>query len=99
MAQLIDKSALVAEIKRIEYETDYETFTDEVLGKRYVCKSLLSFIDTLEVKEVDIDKEIANQYESNYEEYLIYEEFADIAKHFFKLGMAVGNKVQKGEKV
>jgi len=49
--KLIDKDAVVAEIKRIEYETNYETFTDEVLGKRYVCKSLLSFLDTLEVKK------------------------------------------------
>ena len=53
MKQYIDKSAVVAEIKRIEHETNYETFTDEVLGKRYVCKSLLSFLDTHEVKEVD----------------------------------------------
>jgi hypothetical protein len=52
-------------------------------------------IDALEVKEVDLEKEIANQYESNYEEYLTYEEFADIAKHFFELGMQVSNKSQK----
>lgn len=51
MKQYIDKSALVAEIKRIEHETNYEPFTDEVLGKRCVCRSLLSFLDTLEVKD------------------------------------------------
>jgi hypothetical protein len=51
MEQYIKKSALVAEIKRIEHETNYEPFTDEVLGKRCVCRSLLSFLDTLEVKD------------------------------------------------
>ena len=55
--QYISKSALVAEIKRIEHETNYEPFTDEVLGKRCICRSLLSYIDNLEVKEVDLEKE------------------------------------------
>jgi len=58
MKQYIDKSALVAEIERIKHETNYEPFTDEVFGKRYVCGSLLSFLDTLEVKEVDLEKEV-----------------------------------------
>lgn len=52
MKHYIDKDALMAELKRIEHETNYETFTDEVLGKRYVCKCLLSFLDTLEVKKI-----------------------------------------------
>lgn len=52
MAQYVEKDAVVAEIKRIEHETNYETFTDEVLGKRHVCKGLLSFLDTLEVKKI-----------------------------------------------
>lgn len=43
--------------------------------------------------KVDLQKEIANQYESNYDEYLTYEEFADIAKYFFNLGV----KAQKGD--
>jgi hypothetical protein len=58
MKQYVDKSALIAEIKRIEHETNYEPFTDEVFGKRYVCKNLLSFIDTLEVKEVDLENSV-----------------------------------------
>ena len=51
MTQYISKSAVVAEIKRIEHETNYESFTDEVLGKRCVCRSLLSFLNTLEVED------------------------------------------------
>lgn len=52
MKQYIDKAVIKAELERIEHETNYEPFTDEVLGKRFVCRSLLSFIDTVEVKEV-----------------------------------------------
>ena len=37
--------------------------------------------------EEDLKNEIANQYESFYEEYLLYEQFSDIAKHFFELGL------------
>lgn len=54
--KLIDKDALVAEIERIEYETNYETFTDEVLGKRKVCKDIKDYLDTLEVKEIDTEQ-------------------------------------------
>ena len=49
MKQYIDKSAVEAEIERIEYETNYEAFTDEVLGKRKVCKNIKDFLNTLEV--------------------------------------------------
>ena len=111
MKQYIDKSALVAEIERIKHETNYEPFTDEVFGKRYVCGSLLSFLDTLEVKEVDLDSEVTH--------YLLYEHRSplneimhkadlksemqyhkDIENAFkagFELGMSVSNKAQKGE--
>lgn len=55
MAQYIDKAAVVAEIERIKKE---ECPTDSYEGR---CKLLwfeqfLSFIDTLEVKEVDDEK-------------------------------------------
>lgn len=57
MTQYIDKSALVAEIERIENELYYETFTDEVLGKRWTCNQIKSFINTLETKEVVAEQE------------------------------------------
>ena len=96
--KLIDKDALVAEIERIKHETNYEPFTDEVLGKRYVCGSLLSFLDTLKVKEVDLDTDFGicqGEYcdcGGNINDY-------EVAKHFFELSMAVSSKAQKGEKV
>ena len=51
MKQYIDKAVIKAELERIEHETNYEPFTDEVLGKRFVCRSLLSFLNSLEVKD------------------------------------------------
>jgi len=56
--KLIDKDALVAEIQRIEHETNYEPFTDEVLGKRWFCNHIKSFLDTLEVKDVDLETDV-----------------------------------------
>lgn len=94
----IDKSTLVAEIKRIEHETNYEPFTDEVLGKRCVCKSLLSFLDTLEVKEINIDELLAD-LDKDIKEFVTTEEFERdsaiyghywvIAKHAFELGLRI----------
>ena len=54
MAHLIDKSAVVAEIERLKAELG-NTFSD-----KWACGSLdniLSFLDTLEVREVDLEKE------------------------------------------
>jgi len=89
MGHYIDKDALVAEIERRRSKNAKNKLN---LAASFEDNYLLSFLDTLEVKEVDIDKEIANQYESNYEEYLTYEEFADIAKHFFELGIKAVQK-------
>lgn len=117
MVHLIDKDALVAET---------EKFKAEALHKKSQCKrhglekimhqigaynKMLSFIDTLEVREVDLDKETTH--------YLLYEHCSplneimhkadlksemqyhkDIEKAFkagFELGIQVSNKAQKGE--
>lgn len=63
-------------------------------------KSLLSFIDTLEVKEVELEKEIG-EYLSTYwpKEKELHPFLGHIAKYFFELGMQVSNKAQKGEEV
>lgn len=87
MANLIDKDALIAEIERRISEVEQIDKASYEIGLYDAYKIILSFINTLEVKGIDLRKEIANQYESNYEDYLTYEEFADIAKHFFELGV------------
>lgn len=92
--KLIDKAAVVAEIEGIEYETNYEPFTDEVLGKRKVCKDIKEFLDTLEVKEVDLGKEIEKCLKQYHMLAVGKKDFAPIAKYFFELGLKAA---QKGE--
>ena len=84
--KLIDKSALVAEIERMKnyyeniqmikpvYESNIEDFNE-----------LLSFIENLEVKEVDLDFE-----QELYKAFGQVKDFTlgmRIAKHFFELGL------------
>ena len=90
MAHLIDKDALVAEIDRqkIGYNTD---------GKHSVeyntIRKILDIIDTLEVKEVDLEKEV----ELWYGEYAGNRRFDwnGFAKHFFELGLKLKEKEEK----
>ena len=51
MEQYIQKSALVEEIEKWLGETDKGFPNDHNLGRYDICKKMLSFIDTLEVKE------------------------------------------------
>ena len=98
MKQYIDKAVIKSELERIEYETNYEPFTDNVLGKRFVCRSLLSFIDTLEVKEIDLEKEVIDWWNAHYSSkaytfegytghYVENSTLIEIAKYFFELGL------------
>ena len=106
MAQYIDKDALVAQIeKRIKT-------LDEMLSRRPISwptleklieenKKVLSFLNTLEVKEADLEKEIDNVWNPHFnlgwdDNSLVsinHKSFESIAKHFFELGL----KSQKGE--
>lgn len=92
MAQYIPKELLLAKIDRrikVLQKNPYE-------NHKTICHldSLKQSISTLEVKEVDIAKEI--EFEYNPINGLFFEEFERIAKHFFELGMQVSNKTQKG---
>ena len=100
MKQYILKSALVAEIERRKnyyeniqmikpvYESNIEDFNE-----------LLSFLDTIEVKDLDINKEISHFIDANFKKAKIGHKLSlrRVAKHFFELGMSVNNKAQKGE--
>lgn len=86
MTRYIDKAVIKAELERIEHETNYEPFTDEVLGKRFVCRSLLSFLDTLEVKEVDLEEEV-KRWKNEHGVYGMDDLDFIFAKHFFELGL------------
>ena len=110
MAQLIDKTAVVTELERLisngqtklkesEECKDYESYV--ALAERIAtCINVLSFLDTIEVKEVDLEKEIKNYFDSqpiltksHGIDYQLIPSAEVIAKHFFELGL----KAQKGE--
>ena len=110
--KLIDKSALVAEIKRIlnAFENS-DASVDRLRASTLIA--LLSFIDTLEVKEVDLEKEIKNGidnlsnlycymedlFNGNEEEgvYPIPEKVRNELFEFAKHFYELGLKTQKGE--
>ena len=89
MKQYIDKSAVVAEIKRKIRNIDYEGLSDRNIGQKQSLYHILSFLNTLEVKEVDLEKE----FDKCCENYTFDDEW-DVytAKHFFKLGLKL-NKI------
>ena len=57
MKQYIDKDTVVAEIEK-ELNATKKYSTEYVNGKKYALKKILSFIDTLEAREVDLEKEL-----------------------------------------
>ena len=70
--ELIDKSKLLEELKRCEkicedYMLSHKDVVSQGIAKakRAMCQHLIKFLDTLEVKEVDLDKEIHSWMEDN----------------------------------
>ena len=89
MEHYIDKSALVAEIKRL----DALYHTSRSLGGDLFIQGLYCFLDTLEVKEVDLEKELDSMITPELKFHKALPSLFDVAKHFFELGL----KTQKGE--
>ncbi|MBO7730930.1 MAG: hypothetical protein J6S67_00205 [Methanobrevibacter sp.] len=95
--KLIDKAAVVAEIERriILLENNSDGIISMLASGMFVneYKDLLSFLDTLEVKEVDLEKEKDDYWnklcDSEFGELLERDAkwFDDIAEHFFELGL------------
>lgn len=107
MAQYIDKNTLVAEIKNLENRykkcptrNSYEEGLKE--GRFIGYKDALYKINTIEAKEVDLDKALSD-LDKDIKEFVITEEFKresetcghywTIAKHAFLFGL---NKAQEG---
>ena len=90
MKQYIDKSAIMAEIESYKNSfCDRNGYLEnnETNGLAYdtLCE-LEDSIDTLEVKEVDLEKE----FDKCCEDYTFDDEWdVYIAKHFFKLGLKI----------
>lgn len=98
MTQYIDKSAVVAEIEKLQ-ESIQKTAVDDSISEKNAgmyraCVILKDFLDSLGVKEVDLNREIEKEIETRWRgEYLFTTKFKESAKHFFELGL----KAQKGE--
>lgn len=119
MANLIDKDTLVAEIeRRLDDLYDYLPDAGEVengniaiseacnTGKYVALESFEKFIENLEVKEVDLEREIDDYINEHFSECddgvlisdansteLTLLDATSIARHFFELGL----KLYKGE--
>lgn len=103
--KLIDKDIVIAEIERelkninLNYVSVGSHPSDSDTNKKLqdgISKNLqilLSFINTIEVKEVDLEKEI-ELVKGDYAQVDVAwnKDFDFIAKHFFELGMRVSNK-------
>lgn len=106
MTQYIDKSAVVAEInRRLDVLSKDRDFNYPQIKE---LEALLSSLDALEVKEVDLDNEkdayICNHFSEGSDGGMIsdayreiggvtYFDLSNIAEYFFELGL---KKAQKG---
>lgn len=93
MEQYIPKSTLVAEIDRLD---EFYHLSKGAGGQAFI-EGILSFIDTLEVKEVDLEKYyhdfLQKEWFGNSHVRTVSEMMAFTAKHFFELGL----NAQKGD--
>lgn len=112
MAKYIPLDAVLAELKRrlhfdnnwIEGDKRRQTHTNgassvyyRMIGSKNAYESFLDFIETIEVKEVDLEKEIDRVWDNTSDAFLEdgWKEFEDIAKHFFELGLNASNPITK----
>lgn len=103
--KLIDKDKIVAEIEKLisngklkcqqsqenNDQVSYIAWSEHIA----TCGKILLFLDTLEVKEVDLEKEYDNEFfkEPVFRKLINRNAGIAIAKHFYELGL----KTQKGE--
>jgi DNA recombination-dependent growth factor C len=98
--KLIDKSTLVAEIER-RLEELYSILPDASkvengtitvseacnTGKYTALESFRKYIDTLEVKEVNLEEELDSMITPELKLHKALPSLFDVAKHFFELGL------------
>lgn len=79
--ETIDKEKVIAEINSILNSYD----PNEITSGRYALVKLREFLDTLEVKEVDFEKEWKEYFK--YRGDMATVNIIHLAKHFFELGL------------
>lgn len=110
MEPYIKKSDIVAEIERIDKSIGCDRFLSEYekgcnQGKEDVCNTLRNFLDTLEVKDLDIMSEVSNWWNNHYKgvkkdytfegysgHYMENSTIISLARHFFELGLKAQSK-------
>lgn len=105
MEQYIDKAKVVAEIENRRHKLlDHiisESDKEWAIRTAHQLNSIIRFINTLEVKDVNLEKETKKWWNEhlhlNPKDQLWMDAYQSItfAKHFFELGL----KVQKGDKL
>jgi hypothetical protein len=89
--KLIDKDALVAELKK--RISDYWSDSENTTGiYPYALEEVIKYVDTLEVKEVDLEKELEDWLGERVGKWT-GKECERMCRHFFELGL----KARKGE--
>ena len=97
MEQYIDKDALIAKINHhLQFTPEHTNAFIE--GEEHAYRTILSFLDDLEVKEVDLEKEIEEvkhnyKVDDNRHTSICSADIEWLANHFFELGL----RAQKGE--
>ena len=95
MTQYINKDTLVAEIERLKVEALQKksqckrSGLEKIMHQIGTYNKILSLIDTLEVKEGDLEKEIQSWVEHNSVNGYYREDVYETAEHFFELGLNI----------
>ena len=104
MEQYIKKSTLIAEIEKLIDEIyasrPFDSLSSEQQTALWYIKSIMSSINFIEVKEVDLEKEIDNYlltYWNEEREKFLHPFLKKMCVHFFELGITASNKIQKGK--
>lgn len=86
--KLIDKDAIVAEIRKrllpVIRDKHYDEWEE---GQDSERKAILAIIDSLEVKEVDLEKEVNQYFEKTWPFEEDDEDIIAFAEYFFELGL------------
>ena len=102
MKEYIDKAAVVAEIekrKQVAFGWIETAPSDVVEAEFELCDDILSFLDTLEVKEVDIASMADDYYDALIKEAVWMDEgtMGHCRLAYYNGCKDVLNKIQKGE--
>ena len=99
--KLINKDTLVDGINRLKSDALQKksqckkSGLDKIMYQIGAYNKVISLIDTLEVKEVDLEKEFYDFLDTLIGKdngHLSEDELFELAKHFFELGLTVNNQ-------